>query len=605
LTPGHFSHTFSAWTGIQLTKGSTFGKDVITSADAVRTVYVWFYENGERTQKDERPIAEGDTSFRILTKNGTEIKDAWGNKFAEWNTTITVAADKAAPEVKEIKVTGEDRFTVEFTKTVNFKYSDNLEVLDSEGKAISGLTVDVSPAGADKKFTVILSKNLKGKSIIVNIKNVKDTTLNTNTLASYSTTLDIDDKTAPTVSKVNKEIVNAGKSDEARYLYIFFDEEVDAATALVAGNYFLKNGDKYTKLTGAVEFYAGNKIVRVALTKGQYDEIAATTDLFVTAVKDLAGNEISPIIDPVKNKIIAIDDQANAPEIAKAEATAVNIVQVTFNQELATYDQSAFTVDDKEIAGLDASVNSSGNTVLTLTLTDEGQLAHNTSAKKVKIVERNAITNIFGVNPANVPAKLEATIADKIKPEFSAVAAITNESGQFTIKFKEPMKNDPSLFPYMGLDLVVVRKSDSKVLQAGTQYKVIGLDPADSSKIVVQIDGVAKDDVYKVYSADAIQYIKDANNNLAKPFTSAKEVTVKGSDTIDDELRAAKDEADAIEATENKDSEQKAIYKAASFTDFVNAYAAAKILPETTNSEKVAKTVAIRAAIALLEKADA
>lgn len=520
LTPAHFSHTFTAWTAMKLTTTDSFGGTAVTTSDSVKTVYVWFYNDGT-DKENERPIREGETNFTILTKaNNSEIKDAWGNKFVEATYTISVVADKTAPDVKEIKVTGEQTFTVEFTKNVAGFTTDNVEVLNTDGTTITGLNITITAESA-KKFTVNLGKNMAGKSILVNIKNVKDNTLNANKLTLYTATLDITDKTPPEVSKVAYENVN----NEAWYLYVFFNEEVDQDTALNANNYYIKNGTTYTKLTETAEFYTGNKIVKIKLTSSQKDLISVgTSELFVTNVKDVAGNEIA-ISDELK-KIIEINNSANAPYIEKAEATAIDTVEVTFNEELATYDPSAFKVlkngsDYAGISSLEPTLKD-GKTKLILKI--DTNLPYNPQDSgdnyEIKIVDTNAITNMINVNPASNIVK---AIDDKIGPALVDSNPITAKAdGKIAIKFTEPLSTSDVV--YYALDLVVTRVSDGKTLTGGTDYTT-SIDPMNADTLIVTITGLQADTKFKVASKDSITYIKDVRGNKAKAFTSAKEVT--------------------------------------------------------------------------------
>ena len=595
LTPEHFSHTFSAWTAMSLTTTDKYADEnsedtstVVDPQKSYKTVYVWFYKDGSDAVKGkERPIAEGETTFRILTKaNGKEIKDAWGNKFEESTYTISVVADKTAPEVKEVKVTTEQAFTVEFTKQVKFT-TDNIEVLDNNGEKIDGLSISIEPTSADKKFTVDLGKNMKGKSIIVNIKNVADTTLNSNKLASYSTTLNIEDKTPPIVNNVSFETVGSG-SDAKYYLYVQFNEEVDGDTALVSGNYYLAKDNNYTKLTETAEFFAGNKIVKIALTKAQKDIYNGGADkLFITSVKDVAGNEIVPVLKDITSIT------TNRPYIVSAKAVAVDKVEVTFNEELETYDVSAFKVNNKPVVGLDATVNSDGQTVITLTLANDEALDYNAKfngapvnvtlvATDSETQEVKSITNKFNVSPLANAAQNTKQVEDKIKPELdddtSDVKAIRVVGHEIVIDFKEALT---STDPLMATDLVIVNKSTGKTLLAGTAYTV----RVEGDKLYVNIvnDATDKDTVYKVSSAETINYIKDVAGNTAKAFTTAKEVTIKAIDAV-------KEKADSLDRSKYTDE---------SWADLEAALA----LPEGTDAEIKAKVTAINEAIKnLVEK---
>lgn len=598
LTPDHFSHSFTAWKAMKLTVKDSYGEDAdaVKPTDSVKTVYVWFYKDGKNPSK-ERPIREGTTTFNILTKaSGYEIKDEWDNKFVEKDYIITVKADRTAPEVKEIIVTGEDEFTVEFTKSVTFKYSDNLEILDDNGKEITGLYATITPDAADKKFTVKLSKNLKGKRIIVNIKNVKDTTLNANKLNFYSTVLEFGDKSSPEVTKVTYEIQKEGSKEVAWFLYVFFNEEVDRDTALNPGNYYLRNGTNYIKLTEHAEFYAGGKIVKISLTSTQKSKITVnSTELFVTNVKDIAGNEILPQL----TKITSIGDINNAPYMKKAVAVERDKIEVIFSEELGTYDPDAFEIrlngvsTPVKVIGLNPEIDEDGQTKLTLVI--DGVLPYNTSLDKVRIAEPRAISNLFGVNPVI----LEKTIEDGIKPEvIDKKPVIVSSDGKIVIRFTEAL--DTNIGLYMPLDIVIEKKSNGDKLVAGVDYTTTVDNTKETlwiegeyidvcSKLIVNIKSVSPEETYRIYSRNTITFIRDDKGNTAKPFTDV--VEIKGSDLISGTATDALNAAKAAAALKNQSE-----YTPESWLELVNALA----MPETTNQEVVAKTNAINEAIAKL-----
>lgn len=331
LDAGLFSHTFTAWKASKLTATDSYAA---ASATSGTKFYVWF--NGAGNASIDRPIAQGTTTLNILAKTTTpaaEIVDLWGNKFAEATLTLSVVADTTAPEVKEVKVTAETAMTVEFTKNVSFAAA-NVEILDKDGKAITGVAPSVVEASGVKKYTVKFGKNLAGETLIVNIKNVKDTTLMTNAMPAYTTTITVTDKTAPAIDKVTYDATD-------KYLYVFFTENMDSATTLVKDNFQLVNGTTYTKLATDPVFVNGSKTVRFTLNTTQQALITLnTTTVLVDNVKDVALNTITAKMSTA----VVAHAGAVVPTFSKAEATATNKVVVTFDSELALIDIAAFEI---------------------------------------------------------------------------------------------------------------------------------------------------------------------------------------------------------------------------------------------------------------------
>jgi len=595
-----FSHTFSAWTASKIT--SDEDGTLIDSKKSYDTVYVWFY-TGDK--KNDKPIPEGYNTLRILGKvvasddgKTYEIVDLWGNKFETETYTIYVTADRTKPEVKKITVTAEDVIEIEFSKRVSFD-KDNLEILDGNGKTISGLTYKVEPDNDAAKFTVTFNKRLAGNTIIVNIKNVYDASLNSNKLDLYSERIDITDKTPPEITKVTYGVEKQGSKEVGWFLYVFYNENVEPDTALNPSNYYLKNGGTYTRLSENAEFYAGDKIVKITLTSKQKDLVNVnSTQLFVTNVKDIAGNEILPGIKNISD----MNDSSNAPYIKEAIAVEPDKIEITFSEELGTYDLDAFVVDlagsskDIKVVGLNEELDSNGRTKLTLII--DGKLPYNTSGDKVKIIEPRAISNLFGVQPV----VLEKEIKDNIKPEvIKGKPIVADASGKIIIRFTEALNN--TINSLVSTDVVIEEESSRDKLVAGIDYTV-SVDNTHErlwidgeyidvyGKIIVDIKYVSPNETYKVYSKDTITYITDDKGNTAKPFTDA--VKIKGSDLISgaiDSLKAVKAEAEA---------KKQADYTPESWAEFISARTAAFALPEGNAAEITNKINAINAAISKL-----
>ncbi len=425
VTATHFYHTFSAWNAIGVYKDADM-KETVAVSDAVNKVYVKFAEDA----KTGYPIPEGTTSLVIRDKNlaGVEIKDNWGNKFGGATIPISVSADKIAPAVSELKVDTEESLKIKFNKDVKFS-KDNVEVLNADGTKIDGLNISVNPSGTAKEYTINLGKNLAGKSILVNIKNVEDTALAPNKLELYTEILNVTDKTAPYVSKVTKRFVE----NQDQSLYVFFNESVDSS-ALNAGNYYLVNNTTYTKLSQTPTFFNGDKIVRIPLTNAQKDLVENDTQLFVTNVKDIAGNTLAAQL--VKS-IVEYDADDNKPAIDKVEVTETKKMIVTFDQYLTRVDSKAFKVQGDEPASMTLSTDDKGNTVVILTSKNAWKSDASDAELEIVADGKNVrIHNVFGVDVKTTVPKIE----DKIAPAIAKLEGkdlVTAKPGVVEITFTE------------------------------------------------------------------------------------------------------------------------------------------------------------------------
>jgi len=552
LTTEHFSHTFTAWTAMSLTTKDSYADatetdaakkaTVVDSKKSVDTVYVWFYKDG-KSPGVERAIPEGETSFRIRTKANYnnadyEIKDEWGNKLEELNTTISVTADKSALEIAGISVTAEDEIKVKFNKNVREFDKDNIEVLDADGNKIDGVKLTIS--GSGKEFNVKLGKKLAGKSILVNIKNVEDTTLSSNKLASYSEVIEITDKTAPEITNIAYE---ADKDDAKKgYLYVFYNEQVDNDTALKVSNYFIYDNGAYTKLTGDISFFNGEKIVKIALTEAQFTKVKAAMNIFVTGVKDLAGNEIAPKVNVVKGTLQvantpAIDyiDADNTAKGLKVYATATDKIEVTFNQELTNVEAKAFSVfvgaTEYDVVGMDVEL-SSGKTKAILTVekvvgdtVNKLPYSVTEAGNEVKVVlNKEKIENAFGTKNDVATSYTLKTINDKIAPALDTIAQEANSNDYITLTFKE------DVFYTVGEDLaatdikIINQSDDDKELVAGKDFTIDGTKSAGKVISIKLVKTGLVGSKLKVTTNDNRQYIVDANGNKLAAIDKTVEV---------------------------------------------------------------------------------
>ncbi len=499
-----FSHSFSAWTALRLTAGDSFTDAAVTEGTEV---YVWFYGDGTT---NERPIPAGTTSFTI-TNDDDDLVDLWGNEFAEATFSITVVADTTAPEVKSIEITGENEFTVVFTKNVTFA-AKNVEVLDADGEEVSGIVVKTPVQDADdsKEYVVDFTKNMAGKTVVINITDVKDTTLLENKMADYSVALEVTDKTGPTIEKVTYDAAN-------KEMFVFFNEDVDAETALNGNNYYIVNSttNVYKQITVDPEFVNGNDTIMFEFTTALDALVELDSQLFVVGVEDVAGNEIDPtIVNEIKVHNLAV-----VPTIDTVEATATDKIVITYNEELALVDLEAYTVRKGAVYTTPQAMEvalEDGVTVVTLTLKPGEEMDAYFVDGDYELVYADAslVKNLFDVSPTEVAVDA----VDMIKPELQDVTGVDTvdiSGNTIIVRFTENLATTNAAF--YGQDLVVTEDGD--VLVAVSDYSTA----VSGSTIVITIlgDGLDTDVDYTVASKASITYIKDMNDNKAVVFDDA------------------------------------------------------------------------------------
>jgi len=351
---------------------------------------------------------------------------------------------------------------------------------------------------------------------LVNITKVEDTTLNSNKMDDYSTTIEITDKTKPEIYKVTYETDS--------YLYVFYNEDVDAETALKVSNYYIYKAQeedaskKYEKLTKSTSFFSGEKIVKIELTDAQYETISRIAEditndgsgIFVTGVKDIAGNEIIPKVYPVEGE----QSKVNYPKFDKVTATAVDKIEVVFDQQLAKVDPSAFKVynggKEYKIIGMDDLIES-GKTKVILTLDPETKLPYDVSGVKIKVENRDKIENLFG---STIPddVTVEADVIDKIAPALKKIEQPA--MNEIKLIFEEKIKIVDNLSEeYAAADIVITNKDDDKVLAAGKDFEIIEFK---DNYIIIKLKADATGKNFNIArSGDAKYFVDGSNNKLA------------------------------------------------------------------------------------------
>lgn len=452
LHPQNFYHTFTAWEAKGIYKDEAM-TDEIEPEDSVKTVWVKFADNAD----NDRPLAEGTQRVGIRGKyDDVDVVDNWGNKFESVEIDVTVVVDKEAPEVTSITVESEDKIKVTFNKVVNFS-EDNIEVLDTDGKEIDDVSVTVDPNDkAAKEFIVDLGTELPGKTIVVKITDVEDTALHPNKLSEYKATIEITDKTAPTVTVSYKVEENDDGEFVKGYLYFFFNEDV-TSTATDKNNYARMDNNQLKSFDKSPRFFDGRAVVELEINKEEYEAIIEDgNDLFVQKIEDNAGNAMAgTVIENDSIKDIEHDD--SKPKVESVEATANNKLVVTFTQRLLegnNINKEVFKVKVGEVEP--ATIGSisvsrvDGKTVVTLNIKDA---EINANADNVELTIENDdgkyLKNLFGVAVANAYFDSD-NIEDKIAPSIVVkedkkldITAKNGEDGKGVIQitFDENIKN--------------------------------------------------------------------------------------------------------------------------------------------------------------------
>lgn len=409
LDLNNFYHTFSAWKpmGVYATKAAMdAGTPAITTGTTnVTTVYIQFATTGAAGQF---PLQPGSVNVNILGKVGSlEVKDNWGNALATTALTANIVADLEAPTVTKVEASSNTTIDITFSKAVDPGTIADYSVLNTDGTAVSGLVITGVSALSTTKVQLTLDDNMIGKSVLVNVKNIVDTTLNKNKLAGTSTTtITFADQQFDGVSRVE---YNAAE----KVLYVVYAEAMND-TAINVANYKLLDGATVRSLTGATSFFSGNTVVKIELsaTEAGYVSVGVDKLLIANAVKDLAGNSSSAF--QIEQSIVAIGSAPAAVVANGVKAIDKNTVTVQFDQELVSVNPADFTLTNGGSFAPTALALTTNSTGTLVTLTFGSDIAANVPGAVVLTAAFTANTvNVFDVQPTNFT---NVAIADKIAP---------------------------------------------------------------------------------------------------------------------------------------------------------------------------------------------
>ena len=270
------------------------------------------------------------------------------------------------------------------------------------------------------------------------IKNIKDTSINQNKLADYSTTVSVKDVVAPTVSDLDS--VTAGTQAQLlspKKVKIVFSEAMDKASIENKLNYLFGGDALDSKVT--VTAVDNNKAVVLDFTD-VVSGAQTTPDgktLQVLRVADAAGN---PIVAPSTNVLVPAG--VTAPLFDKAEVTGKNTIKLYFKELITSAQAADFLVSNNNgtnysPAGSISNEVVDGKSVITLTTSQD--LPTTAADVLVKTAGTVSAKNGFGTAVSLTPT----SAADKYAPVATGATAVDNDGDtfvdRFTVQFSEAL----------------------------------------------------------------------------------------------------------------------------------------------------------------------
>ncbi|RNC27968.1 MAG: Outer cell wall protein [Candidatus Dichloromethanomonas elyunquensis] len=251
------------------------------------------------------------TGANVLEIN-KNLEDAWGNQLADTDNirvTFTYKEDNLKPWVKSVSCISDTTVRIHFSEDIDYVYAqsrNNYTIKDADGVEVfgrnAGGSAETVPTNQDSdivELTMPGGEYLRESDYTLKIENLRDTSINSNVLDTYTTTFDGRDELGPEL-----EEVIADTNDDTKAI-CFFSEKIDSSTVKLS-NFGYRGGDEASRdlpSGSRVSLDSTCKIVTVDFPSAYTVKVAAggTDDKYevnairASSIKDVSGNIISGI----------------------------------------------------------------------------------------------------------------------------------------------------------------------------------------------------------------------------------------------------------------------------------------------------------------------
>ena len=383
---------------------------------------------------------------------GNEIKDAWGNIFAQDDatTTVAVAQDVAKPTISSAASQTDRTLAMTFSKPVvqsdaenpaNYVFKDasgnvaTFAGLDADGHPAAGTTLTYNDMTDTVTFT--FPDAIAGGSYKVTATNVKDQALQANTMDEATLSFTVNDTTPPTVSSVSLEGSNQ--------IVVSYSEPMMTTgngSILNAANYLLADKELPTGTT--VTAGSGNKSAIITLPAGTA-VTTGTTTLAIGHVADASGNYTAALGDTR-----TVQAATGASIIAgRVDSTDTRKITVEVDQPLQSITTDGFGWSGGQVVGATYQNTKVGpNTTIDgakITLTVDKDI-DKANPGTITINNATGTKNTFGTQISNTTTPV--AVSDKLAPFVTTNGYVFESPTRIVLNMSEAM--DPRTFAEIG-----------------------------------------------------------------------------------------------------------------------------------------------------------
>lgn len=491
-----------------------FDKDIDPQSVTVNKIYCQEAKNnkypksvtvvGNRIMADfsDNILSPKENSMYVLG-----ITDYFGNKLSEIKK-IEPIVDNTAPTVASFKLSDDGMvISIYYSKSVHGSDKNHYRITDEKDKNIDIKEI----TGSGREYKIHLYKSLPLGSNSLEIDGVPDANDRENTVKRFRTNIGVKDTEKPRI------LSHTGYGNN---IVINFSKAMDESTVTNPSNYIMKFKGEQHKLPSSSSFIPskdGSSVTILLAERYNNDKLIVGKDgnlseLDITHLKDITGNDTNPLIINIKfkenstGKAKSINYYSERPG-RHGILTGSNDIKIKFNMPIVYASKYDFLVEKRNVT----SVTADGSDIVTIHLEDEDSTS--IPSGSVRIAYSNDIKTYIDTGVESETLDIWDEIAPRITKRTSSLEVYKD---QIEIPFTEDLESEgASLYRR---DLEVIRLEDNKLLSE--EEYTSSLDPRDNSILLVNIN---KKDLRSKYSIrlighhnkDKLSYIRDIDGNLA------------------------------------------------------------------------------------------
>lgn len=317
------------------------------------------------------------------------LQDLWENKNAKISYVVEVELDEEPPVLEKVEQDEENSIKLTFSEAVSDTAEDidNYTLLDKDGKEVKDMIDQATREDDNKVVKILFNEDISGDFSIVAQK-VED--LSGNAMSKTTLAFTMKDKTPP--SDFTAKIYNSAGAKQL--LKVNFND-----TMATDGKYSVLDLDKYeitdsedktvclADIKGAtIKAVDGGKAVEIKVPseadvddpdEDDYLNITENDTLYIAKVADAAGNKTQLNRNEVT---IYPSGSVGLKSEDPIQLTAKDTITITFSEKLSTFKSEDFknsvykdvgtTEESVTVSKIKHTVNSDGQSVVTLTLKD-------------------------------------------------------------------------------------------------------------------------------------------------------------------------------------------------------------------------------------------